>query len=160
MSSSLYLDIETNNAGSVTVIGIYTRRVGLRQYIRPDIDPDQILDALPSAGTLYTYNGHCFDLPILRKEFGIDLRERYHTIDLRFECQRIGWKGGLKQVEQQQSIPRKTAGLDGSAAVWLWDQYWLENDKQALKLLLAYNRDDVVNLVRVHRALRHHTQSR
>lgn len=41
-------------------------------------------------------------------------------------------------------------GVDGYMAVRLWWDYIHNNDAEALKILLAYNREDVVNL----RALR------
>lgn len=152
-SPSLYLDIETNVSGEVTVIGMYARGMGLVQLVRPNIDEDELMRALPKAKTLYTYNGHCFDLPILRKQFGVDLREHYQSVDLRFACQKVGWKGGLKKVEQQLGIKRKLTDMNGYDAVWLWEQYWIENDSQALKTLLVYNREDVMNLVQIRRAL-------
>lgn len=151
---SLYLDIETNQSGEITVIGMYERSMGLVQLVRPDITDEGLISALPQVERLYTYNGHCFDLPVIRSRLGVNLRERYESVDLRFACQRIGWKGGLKQVEKQLGISRKSSGMDGRDAVWLWEQYWIENDRRALKLLLAYNREDVLNLVRVHRALK------
>lgn len=153
---SLYLDIETNHSGEITVIGMYERSIGLVQLVRPEITDEALLCTLPQVKQLYTYNGHCFDLPVIRNRLGINLREMYDSIDLRFACQRIGWTGGLKQVEKQLGIPRKSSGMDGRDAVWLWEQYWIENDRRALKLLLAYNREDVLNLVRVHRALKKH----
>lgn len=151
---SLYLDIETNYSGEITVLGFYAKSTGMVQLVRPNITTEDLVRALPKVDRLYTYNGHCFDLPVIRNHTGVDLRERFDSVDLRFVCQRIGWKGGLKKVEQRLGIKRKTAGLDGMAAVWLWEQYWIENDSRALKTLLDYNREDVMNLVHVHRALR------
>jgi len=151
---SLYLDIETNYSGEITVIGMYAKSIGLVQLVRPNISADELLNALPKVKRLYTYNGHCFDLPVIRKQFGVNLREHYESIDLRFACQRIGWKGGLKKVEQQLGIDRKLPGMDGMAALWLWEQYWIENDKSALKTLLTYNKEDVMNLIAVRQALK------
>jgi uncharacterized protein YprB with RNaseH-like and TPR domain len=151
---SLYLDIETNYDGEITVLGLYAKSIGMVQLVRPNIMGEDLLRALPKAERLYTYNGHCFDLPVIRNRIGIDLRERFDSVDLRFVCQRIGWKGGQKKVEQQLGIKRKLPGLDGMAALWLWEQYWIENDSRALKTLLHYNREDVMNLVHIHRALK------
>lgn len=151
---SLYLDIETNYSGEITVVGMYAKSIGLVQLIRPQISKRELLDALPKVDRLYTYNGHCFDLPVIRNQFGVNLRERYESIDLRFACQRIGWKGGLKRVEQQLGIQRKFPEVDGMAAVWLWQEYWIENDQRALKTLLAYNREDVLNLIKIRKALK------
>lgn len=151
---SLYLDIETNYSGEITVVGMYSRRTGFIQLVRPQITADDLLDALPRVERLYTYNGHCFDLPVIQKQFGVNLRERYQSIDLRFACQRAGWKGGLKKVEQRLGIERKLPDVNGWAALWLWQEYWIENNKGALKTLLAYNREDVLNLIAVRKALK------
>lgn len=154
MNSSLYLDIETNYAGEITVVGLYGKSIGLVQLVRPHISQEALQSVLPPVGKLYTYNGHCFDLPVIRKRLGVNLREQYECVDLRFACQRIGWRGGLKKVEQQLGIPRKLPEITGMMAPWLWEQYWIENDKKALKLLLDYNREDVMNLRLVRRALK------
>ena len=153
---SLYLDIETNYSGDITVLGFYSHKIGVVQLIRPNINADELLSALPQSIRLYTYNGNCFDLPVIRKQFGIDLRERYECIDLRFACQKIGWKGGLKKVEAMLGIERKLPGITGNLAPWLWEQYWIENDKSSLKTLLSYNKEDVVNLVKIRKALRNY----
>jgi uncharacterized protein YprB with RNaseH-like and TPR domain len=153
---SLYLDIETNYAGEITVLGFYSRGTGMVQLVRPEISPEAVLDALPARGRLFTYNGHCFDLPVIRSRLGVDLRKQYESVDLRFVCQRVGWRGGLKKVEERLGIPRQLPGLDGWAALRLWEEYWIENDKRALAILLQYNRDDVMNLVQVHKALKNH----
>lgn len=154
---SLYLDIETNYSGEITVIGMYAKSIGLVQLVRPNISADELLRVMPRVKRLYTYNGHCFDLPVIRKHFGVNLREHYESIDLRFVCQRVGWKGGLKKVEQQLGIERKLPGVDGMAALWLWEQYWIENDKRALKTLLTYNKEDVMNLIALRKALKTQT---
>lgn len=151
---SLYLDIETNYSGEITVLGFYSRHSGLIQLVRPHITTDDLLNALPPVDRLYTYNGHCFDLPVIQKQFGVNLRERYQSVDLRFACQRVGWRGGLKKVEEQLGIQRKLPGLNGMAALWLWQEYWIENDKRALETLLAYNREDILNLIAVRKALK------
>jgi uncharacterized protein YprB with RNaseH-like and TPR domain len=54
--------------------------------------------------------------------------------------------GGLKVVEQKLDIARQTKGIDGWMAVRLWWDYVNNNDNVALATLLAYNREDVVNL--------------
>ncbi len=43
--------------------------------------------------------------------------------------------------------------MNGVDAMVLWDR-WLQGERQALTTLLAYNRDDVVNLALLERRLR------
>jgi len=95
---------------------------------------------------LVTYKGAGFDLRFIEEEFsGIGL-DQIH-IDLRFPLYRVGLKGGLKAIERTVGISRaeETQGLDGFDAVRLWKEY--EAGKQeSLDLLVAYNREDIVNL--------------
>jgi len=62
-----------------------------------------------------------------------------------FDCWQRGLFGGLKKVEMQMGIPRITRGLDGYDAMRLWNRYEA-GDGEALRLLLLYNKEDVVNL--------------
>ena len=44
-------------------------------------------------------------------------------------------------------IKRKTAGIDGYKAILLWEKYVKKGQLGALKLLLEYNKEDVINLI-------------
>lgn len=44
------------------------------------------------------------------------------------------------------SIPRRLRGIDAFEAVRLWWRYQNDYDRDALAVLLEYNREDVVNL--------------
>jgi uncharacterized protein YprB with RNaseH-like and TPR domain len=68
-------------------------------------------------------------------------------MDLCFALRDIGYKGGLKKIEKQLGISRgdDTDGLTGLDAVRLWRQHQL-GIESALERLIAYNREDVVNL--------------
>ncbi len=37
---SLYLDIETNYSGEITVLGMYAKSIGMVQLVRPNISPE------------------------------------------------------------------------------------------------------------------------
>jgi len=62
------------------------------------------------------------------------------------DCWRRKLFGGFKGVEKQLGISRTTEGVDGLAAMKLWDTYVELDDTEALNLLLLYNREDVENL--------------
>jgi hypothetical protein len=49
-------------------------------------------------------------------------------------------------MEWQLYIARQLIGIDGFQAVILWWKYRYHCDKDALALLLQYNKEDVVNL--------------
>jgi uncharacterized protein YprB with RNaseH-like and TPR domain len=148
-----YLDIETSFGGHVTVVGLLRTDRGVLQLVGDAITRDGLIGAFRGLDTLCTFNGEGFDLPVLRRAYGLGLLERYRSLDLSVECRRTGRRGGLKRIEASLSIPRRSNGINGVDAMLLWDR-WLRGDRGALKTLLAYNRDDVVNLALLERRLR------
>ncbi len=142
-----YLDIETTGMcewDAVTLIGIYDGRE-TRIYTKGE-DLQQFLDDIGQYSLLVTFHGACFDLPFLRQRFPQIKFDQLH-IDLCPALRRLGLTGGLKKIEQQLGLARspETEGLDGWDAVRLWRE-WERGSQEALELLKAYNREDVVNL--------------
>jgi uncharacterized protein len=146
-----YLDIETCATGEVTVVGIYREDRGFCHLVGGAITDESVWEALDGVDTLCTFNGDRFDLPILERQTRLDLRGSFHSLDLLRECRRVGVKGGLKRVEERFGIARNTRGMDGWDALRLWARYENEGDREALDLLLEYNREDVMNLVQLER---------
>jgi uncharacterized protein YprB with RNaseH-like and TPR domain len=155
-----YVDIETTGLspfnGDVTVVGIY--RVDgddgeLIQLVGEEITPQKILDALKDVDTIYTYNGSRFDLPFMDISLGVNLCDYFEHKDLMYDCWRKNLKGGLKAVERRLGIRRELSEVDGYQAVILWWRYQNSGDEKALTTLLAYNREDVVNLQTLRRIL-------
>jgi uncharacterized protein YprB with RNaseH-like and TPR domain len=142
-----YLDIETTgtavDASALTVIGIYDGSRP-RVYVRGK-NLDDFVTAVAEFTLLVTYNGKLFDLPILRRVFGLPLAHAH--IDLRFPLAALGYKGGLKKIERMVGLEREgpLALLDGWGAVLLW-QYYQAGEVDALETLLRYNLEDVVHL--------------
>lgn len=145
----LYLDIETDWDREITVIGLYHHARGFQQLAGREITAQRLLAQLPDTKRIYTFNGHCFDLPVIRQRLGIDLRERYRSVDLRYRCKERGLTGGQKEIERRLGIGRALPGLDGRDAIQLWQNYRDSEDEGSLSLLLKYNREDVMNLVRI-----------
>ncbi|MDD5678904.1 MAG: ribonuclease H-like domain-containing protein [Kiritimatiellae bacterium] len=144
---TLYLDIETTGLtcdDSITIIGMYngreTKTFVLDRNLREAIEE---IDRYP---IMVTYNGACFDIPMIQRQFATACRNHIH-IDLRYPLRRLGYSGGLKGVERAMGIQRSeaTRGLDGRDAVRLWQTY-LSGSQEALDLLVAYNAEDVRNL--------------
>lgn len=148
-----YLDIETSFGGQVTVVGLLRTDRGVLQLVGEAVTRDALVDAFRGLDTLCTFNGEGFDLPVLRRGYGLGLLERFRSLDLSVECRRAGRRGGLKRIEASLSIPRRSGGLNGVDAMVLWDR-WTKGDRDALSTLLNYNRDDVVNLALLERRLR------
>lgn len=148
-----YLDIETTGLSAfsddITVIGIYLSRgeeTECVQLVGGDINRHTLLEILDGVDIIYTYNGHRFDLPFINKRLGVNLEEIFKHRDLMFDCWRCNLRGGFKAVERQLGIPRELVEVDGRVAIRLWWRYVETFDLEALDTLLAYNREDIVNL--------------
>jgi uncharacterized protein len=143
-ADAAFLDIETDGGDTVTAVAVLDA-AGPRVFLR-----DRDLDAFPEAARgwkiLVTYNGLSFDVPILRRAFPDWDPPRAH-VDLRHLWARLGHRGGLKRLEEEQGIgrPPHLAGLGGWDAVLLWRRH-LDGDRAALRLLVEYNLHDAVNL--------------
>jgi uncharacterized protein YprB with RNaseH-like and TPR domain len=148
-----YLDIETTGLApsgcEITVIGINLCRgkdSRFMQLVGRDITEQSVSEALHGVNTLYTYNGSRFDLPFIHSHLGVNLARACTHIDLMYHCWRKDLYGGLKSVERQLGITRRLVGVDGYEAVRLWWRYVDSFDLEALRTLLEYNREDVLNL--------------
>lgn len=148
-----YLDIETTGLSQdiddITVIGIYLcqgTEEKLIQLYGGQVTKDNLIAALQGVSRIYTYNGKRFDLPFINVFLGINLENEFEHYDLMYTCWEHNLKGGFKAVERQLQIPRQTEGITGFDAVRLWWEYMDSYDEEALKLLLHYNKEDVVNL--------------
>lgn len=94
---------------------------------------------------LVTFNGKTFDLPFIKKFLEIELPQAH--IDLRYVMKRLGYSGGLKEIERRVGIDRDDLkSVDGYFAVTLWNEYKRRSNEAALETLLAYNCADVINL--------------
>lgn len=146
--SCVYLDIETDggsSGSSITTIGMYDGQEYVCLVRGQDLE--SFRDAISHYGMIVTFFGAGFDLPMLSKRFPDVKFDQIH-LDLCPTLRRLGLRGGLKKIEKELGIDRgeDTVGLDGLAAIRLWRAYRLKGDEEALKTLIAYNREDVVNL--------------
>jgi uncharacterized protein len=109
------------------------------------------LDSLPgrlaARRVWVSFNGACFDLPVLRHAFP-GLPEPVLHLDLKPLCRRIGFGGGLKSVEDRLGIarPPHLRGRSGMDAVLLWRAYHATGDVEALRFLVEYNLYDAFQL--------------
>jgi uncharacterized protein YprB with RNaseH-like and TPR domain len=146
-SSAAYLDIETYGldafSPSITTIALYDGRE-VKTYI-DGRNLDDFLDDIMHYKVIITYNGKCFDVPFIERQFHIRLDQAH--IDLRYVLASLGFKGGLKGIERQLGIDRGfLRGVDGFGAVLLWDEFQKTGKPEALETLLAYNVEDTINL--------------
>lgn len=148
-----YLDIETTGLSprdcQITVVGVHLCRGNDSRFVQlvgEDISADSLLEVLEGVEVIYTYNGSRFDLPFIHRRLGVNLAEMFEHYDLMYDCWRNNLRGGFKAVERQLGISRRLAEMNGSDAVRLWWRYVNGYDRQALAVLLEYNREDVINL--------------
>ena len=142
-----FIDIETNHQNNITVLGVSDgERVW--QFVRHhNMNAQEIKELLSRFKVLVTFNGACFDLPIINRYFNNALPHVPH-IDLRFAGARAGLTGGLKHIEQQIGISRgeELEGVTGADALVLWSQYRRTGEERFRDILLEYNAEDVLNL--------------
>lgn len=148
-----YLDIETDRAGKICVFGLSVENNGFLQWYGDDIKTNNIKQKLSNVKTIVTFNGDLFDLPRIKESLDIDLKAQCTSRDLFKEKKKLGIKGGLKELEKMFGIERKTDGMNGYKAMWLWEKYKKYGNLNALNLLLEYNKEDVINLIRLEEIL-------
>jgi uncharacterized protein len=143
-----YLDIETDggkSGSSITTIGLYDGEK-FEAFIK-GIDLENFRDRISHFSMIVTFFGLSFDVPMIQKRFK-DLKLDQIHLDLCPTLREVGLRGGLKKIEKELGIARggDTDGLNGYDAILLWRRYEMARDQSALNKLVAYNREDVVNL--------------
>ncbi len=149
--SVAYLDIETTGSSAqdvTTVVGIYDGEDYTVLIRDDDLSVESLAAALDGKKLLITFFGRGFDVPVLKREFGVTMPSLHY--DLCFAGKRVGLSGGLKKIEKEMGIGRSedTDGLSGWDAVRLWHHH-RRGDADALETLIQYNKEDVVNLERL-----------
>lgn len=144
---AVYLDIETDSFGDITVVGLY----GGGQYT-PLIRGESLTwlrlkGELSRFDLLVTFCGSSFDLPMLRARFP-DLPLVQPHLDLCGLGRQLGYRGDLKTIERMMGIerPPELRGLTGHDAVQHWNRWRHRRDDDARRLLVTYNEADCVNL--------------
>jgi uncharacterized protein len=141
-----YLDIETTGLEAdctISTIAVYDGSA-MVTYVNGQ-NLDDFIDDIRRYKLLVTYNGKCFDVPVVERSFGTTLNHAH--IDLRYVLAGLGLKGGLKRCESQLGMDRgDLEELDGLFAVVLWKAYLRNHDEHALETLLSYNLQDAINL--------------
>jgi uncharacterized protein YprB with RNaseH-like and TPR domain len=149
---AVFFDIETTGLSQhrddVTTVSVH--RGGDTRTLVADPDPPvgepltrQALAAALDAPLVVTFNGKQFDVPFLETSY--DLSVDVPHLDLRYPCRRLDLTGGLKPIERAVGIDRDEPDVDGREAVRLWHRYE-GGDREALRRLVRYNRDDAANL--------------
>ena len=144
---AVYLDIETNSFGQITVVGLYGHGRFISLVEGDLLTRRRLCDELAQYDLLVTFNGASFDLPLLLASIqGLPLDQPH--IDLCVLGRQLGYHGGLKAIERQLGIQRRAdlCGMSGADAGQLWNRWRHRRDEEARERLLAYNEADCVNL--------------
>ncbi|MBU0457440.1 MAG: ribonuclease H-like domain-containing protein [Nanoarchaeota archaeon] len=137
-----FLDIEIDSYGKTILVGI-SDYYNANFFVKgSNLEKDILEKELSKYKLIITFNGSSFDLPKLKKQFGLKINIPH--IDLKHLCVNLGLKGGLKEVEKILDIKRPQH-LNGNP-VDLWKAFHASGDKEWLDLLIAYNNEDIENL--------------
>ncbi|MBM3933367.1 MAG: exonuclease [SAR202 cluster bacterium] len=143
-----FLDIETTGlspqSSRITMVGVLDRE-GYRAFVAGE-NLDELPRAMERYSLIVTYNGASFDIPFVEYFFGKIFRHAAH-LDLRYPLKRLGYGGGLKQIERELRVarPSELSELGGFEAVIMW-QMWERGERGALDTLVRYNAEDVASL--------------
>ncbi|MFB6281089.1 MAG: ribonuclease H-like domain-containing protein [Haloferacaceae archaeon] len=142
-----FFDIETtgldHERDRVTAVSVHRGGETTTLVRGDDLTAGAVREHLADAPLLVTFNGKRFDVPFLESSFDVSLDAPH--LDLMYACRRLGLTGGLKRVEREVGIERDRPDVSGRDAVRLWRAYE-RGDRSALDRLIAYNREDAVNL--------------
>lgn len=146
--SAAYFDIETSGLGpdsTITVIACLHQNQ-LHTFVQGE-NLDDFLDLLDDIELLISFNGASFDVPQVERGFHIAGIPCAH-VDLRWVCYHEKMTGGLKSIEHRLGIqrPQDLHGVDGEEAVWLWEDWSRDGDREARDRLLRYCAADVLSL--------------
>ena len=157
--TKMYLDIETTGLSpandDITIIGLlcndtfqqFTKNINLKSYYVDEFimmnEPTEVVG----------YNSNKFDIPFM-ESFGVETLANLKQTDLMIQCHSLNLKGGLKKVEQILGIRRQHEPLNFFQQKALWKKWINTNDWNSLDRLLAYNKEDVMNLPLVEEKLK------
>ena len=146
--SVCFFDIETTgldkNKNKVTTIAIH-RGGETKTFVQGEnLTKENLEKELFESSLIVSFNGKRFDQPFLEHNFDLNIDNPH--IDLMYLFKRLGYSGGLKQVEKDLGVERELEDIDGRQAVKLWKKYEKTGDRKHLDKLLKYNKYDTKNL--------------
>ncbi|MBI2101368.1 ribonuclease H-like domain-containing protein [Candidatus Woesearchaeota archaeon] len=148
---AVFLDIETTGLSKsnddITVFGLYDG-ISTKIMIKGmNLHYNSLKKELQKYKLIVTFNGASFDLPFIEKRYP-DLLPKVPNFDVRSVTDRLGLKGGLKNIEKALGVKRSgiVEKLYGGDALRLWRMYRATGDDYYLNLLVEYNECDIINL--------------
>ena len=151
---AVFLDIETTGLSKmhddITVFGLYDGLNTKTMIKGINMDYGGLKKELQKYKLIVTFNGASFDLPFIEKRYP-GLLPKVPNFDVKSLTDKLGLKGGLKNIEKEIGIKRKDIIEDfsGGDALTLWRMYRATGDEDYLNLLVEYNEYDIMNLKNV-----------
>jgi hypothetical protein len=171
----VYLDTETTGLSGGTgnlafMVGVARLMPGgglsVRQYTLGGFRAERRMLAdltawVGDGATLVSYNGRCFDVPLLQARLRLhrlpDGLARLPHVDLVYTVRRAYrdlWPDCRLQTAERERLEfERTNDLPGSAAPMAWRRWLSEGEPGLLTGVLRHNRQDLVSLAWLHRAL-------
>ncbi|MFH1588753.1 MAG: ribonuclease H-like domain-containing protein [Candidatus Diapherotrites archaeon] len=150
----LYLDIETTGLSAreneITVIGALKGKEFIQLINGINLEPYAVNELFNGVTEIVSFNGKRFDLPFIQENFKLEVNCNHK--DLMYLGHEKGFYGGLKVIEKELGLCRSSAVSNGKEAVILWKRHCRGCEK-SLNLLLEYNKEDVINLVKLEKIL-------
>ncbi len=149
-ASVAYVDIETTGVSRyspITVVGISDGKRTHSLVKGKNLNQLNLKSILSSATMIVTFNGSSFDLPMIEHNFPGAIPHVPH-LDLRNALRRLGYVGGLKNIERELGLSRdrRVEYMTGEDAVYLWRLWERGGNENALDLLIEYNSCDCQNM--------------
>ena len=148
---AVFLDIETTGLSKInddiTVFGLYDG-INTKIMIKGiNMDFNSLKKELQKYKMIVTFNGASFDLPFIEKRYP-SLLPNIPNFDVKSIANKLGLKGGLKNIEKSLGIKRSNIvdKFYGGDALTLWRMYRATGDDYYLNLLVEYNEYDIINL--------------
>lgn len=148
---AVFLDIETtglsNKNNDITVFGLYDG-ISTKIMIKGiNLNYNILKNEFKKYKLIVTFNGASFDLPFIKKTYP-DLLPKIPNFDVKSIADKLGLKGGLKNIEKNLGIERSAVvdKFHGGDALTLWRMYRATGDDHYLNLLVDYNEYDIINL--------------
>ena len=148
---AVFLDIETTGLSKdnddITVFGLYDG-INTKIMIKGiNLDFNYLKKELQKYKLIVTFNGASFDVPFIEKTYP-NLLPKIPNFDVKSITDKLGLKGGLKNIEKSLGIKRSKIvdKFYGGDALTLWRMYRATGDDYYLNLLVEYNEYDIINL--------------
>ncbi len=138
---AVFLDIETtglsNKNNDITVFGLYDG-INTKIVIKGiNLNYNILKNELKKYKLIVTFNGASFDLPFIEKRYP-NLLPEIPNFDVKAVTDKLGLKGGLKNIEKSLGIKRNAIvdNFYGGDALTLWRMYRATGDDYYLNLLV------------------------